>query len=304
MHPLWEILNNPERVNHMCIFKGAGVALVTPFCEDETVDYEALRKLLEWQIAGGTDAVILLGTTGEPSTMTMEEKLKVISFGVEVVNHRIPVIVGTGGNCTKDTVTLSRKAQELGADALLVVTPYYNKATQKGLYEHYGAIARAVELPIILYNVPSRTGVNIQPQTAVELARDFDNIVAVKEACGDISQIARLAELGQGVIDIYSGNDDQIIPILSLGGIGVISVLSNVLPRETHDMVTEYLSGDREKALKLQLKHLPLMNALFWEVNPIPVKAALHAMGLCENVLRLPLTAMETEREQKLRAML
>lgn len=288
----------------MAVFKGAGVALVTPFKEDETVDYQALRKLLEWQIAGGTDAVILCGTTGEPATMTMEEKLSVTAFAVETVNHRIPVIAGTGGNCTKDVIAMSKRVQELGVDGLLVVTPYYNKATQNGLYEHYKAIAREVTLPIILYNVPSRTGVNIQPQTAVRLARECENIVGVKEASGDISQVAKLAELGHGILDIYSGNDDQIIPILSLGGIGVISVLSNVLPRETHDMVTEYLSGDRDKALELQLKHLPLANALFWEVNPIPVKAALHTMGLCENVLRLPLTCMEGEKEEKLRAML
>lgn len=288
----------------MTIFKGAGVALVTPFCKDETVDYDALKRLLEWQVAGGTDAVILCGTTGEPATMTMEEKLSVISFAVETVNHRIPVIAGTGGNCTKEVIAMSKQAQELQVDGLLVVSPYYNKCTQNGLYEHYKAIAQAVELPIILYNVPSRTGVNIQPQTAVRLARDFDNIVAIKEASGDISQIARLAELGRGIIDIYSGNDDQIIPVLSLGGIGVISVLSNILPGETHDIVMEYLSGNRERALKLQLRYLPLMNALFWEVNPIPTKAALHALGLCENVLRLPLTCMEKAQEEKLKKLL
>ena len=276
------------------------MALITPFCQDETVDYRGLERMLERQVEEGTDAMIVCGTTGEPSTMTMEEKLSVIDFAVKTVKHRIPVIAGTGGSCTRDVITMSKKAQELGADGLLVVTPYYNKATQKGLYEHYKAVAGAVELPIILYNVPSRTGLNILPQTAVRLAREVPNIVAIKEASGDISQIAQLAQLGRGVIDIYSGNDDQIIPILSLGGIGVISVLSNLLPRVTYDLVMEYLEGDREKALDLQLQYLPLMKALFWEVSPIPAKAALHAMGLCENVLRLPLTTMDPEKEQKL----
>lgn len=284
----------------MTLFKGAGVALVTPFCKDESVDYEALRAMLERQVENGTDAVIVCGTTGEPATMTMEEKLACIAFTVKTVNHRIPVIAGTGGNCTRDVIAMSKEVQKLGVDGLLVVTPYYNKATQEGLYQHYKAVGEAVELPIIMYNVPSRTGVNILPETVVRLARDVENIVGIKEACGDISQIAELARLGRGIIDIYSGNDDQVIPILSLGGIGVISVLSNVKPKETHDMVMEYLSGDKDKALKLQLQYLPLMKALFWEVNPIPVKAALHAMGMCENVLRMPLTSMDEEKEQRL----
>ena len=288
----------------MTLFRGAGVALVTPFCKDGSVDYEALKRLLEQQVAGGTDAIIICGTTGEPSTMTVEERLECISFTVKTINHRIPVIAGTGGNCTKDVITLSQKAEELGVDGLLVVTPYYNKATQQGLYEHYMAVAQAVTLPIIIYNVPSRTGVNVKPETAVRIAKDAENVVGIKEASGDISQIAELSALGRGVIDIYSGNDDQIIPILALGGIGVISVLSNVLPRETHDMVMEYLEGDQKKALDLQLKYLPLVQALFWEVNPIPVKAALHAMGMCENVLRLPLTCMEEEKEKRLRLLL
>lgn len=256
------------------------------------------------QVEEGTDAVIVCGTTGEPSTMTTEEKLSVIDFAVKTVNHRIPVIAGTGGNCTRDVIAMSKKAQDLGVEGLLVVTPYYNKTTQKGLYEHYKTVAGEVDLPIILYNVPSRTGLNILPQTAVRLAEDVENIVAIKEASGDISQIAQLAQLGRGVIDIYSGNDDQIIPILSLGGIGVISVISNLLPRMVHDMVMEYLEGDRKKALDLQLQYLPLMKALFWEVSPIPTKAALHAMGLCENVLRLPLTTMDPEKEKQLRALL
>lgn len=284
----------------MALFQGAGVALVTPFCRDESVDYEAFERMIERQVQEGTDAVVVCGTTGEPATMTMEEKLSCIELAVKTVNHRIPVIAGTGGNCTRNVIDMSKKAQELGVDGLLIVTPYYNKATQNGLFEHYKAIGEAVELPIIMYNVPSRTGVNILPETAVKIAREVTHVVGIKEASGDISQIAHLAELGRGIIDIYSGNDDQVIPILALGGIGVISVLSNVLPKETHDMVMEYLGGDRERALKLQLDYLPLMKALFWEVNPIPTKAALSAMGLCENVLRLPMTCMNKEKEAQL----
>lgn len=288
----------------MALFQGAGVALVTPFRRDESVDYEALERLIEWQVQEKTDAIIICGTTGEPATMTMEEKLACIQLAVKIVDHRIPVIAGTGGNCTRNVIDMSRKAQELGADGLLIVTPFYNKATQNGLFEHYKAVGEAVELPVIMYNVPSRTGVNILPETAVKIAREVKNVVGIKEASGDISQIAQLARLGRGVIDIYSGNDDQVIPILSLGGIGVISVLSNVLPRETHDMVMEYLNGDRELALRLQLDYLPLMKALFWEVNPIPTKAALAAMGFCENVLRLPLTRMEKTKETELVSLL
>ena len=288
----------------MAVFTGAGVALVTPFAKDQSVDYEALEVMLERQIAGGTDAIIICGTTGEPATMTAEEKLSCISFAVKTVAHRVPVIAGTGGNCTRDVITMSQKVQELGADGLLVVTPFYNKATQQGLYEHYKAIGEAVKLPIIMYNVPSRTGLNILPETAVKIAREVEFVVGIKEASGDISQIARLAALGKGCIDIYSGNDDQIIPILSMGGIGVISVLSNICPRETHDMVMEYLDGDREHALALQLQYLKLVKALFWEVNPIPSKAALHHMGLCENVLRLPMTCMQQEKERELVALL
>lgn len=288
----------------MALFQGAGVALVTPFRRDESVDYEALERLIEWQVQEKTDAIIICGTTGEPATMTMEEKLACIQLAVKIVDHRIPVIAGTGGNCTRNVIDMSRKAQELGADGLLIVTPFYNKATQNGLFEHYKAVGEAVELPVIMYNVPSRTGVNILPETAVKIAREVKNVVGIKEASGDISQIAHLARLGRGVIDIYSGNDDQVIPILSLGGIGVISVLSNVLPRETHDMVMEYLNDDRELALRLQLDYLPLMKALFWEVNPIPTKAALAAMGFCENVLRLPLTRMEKTKETELVSLL
>lgn len=277
----------------MALFQGAGVALVTPFHEDETIDYEALERLVEEQLEGGTDAIIVGGTTGEPATMTEEEHLSCIRFVVEKVDHRIPVIAGTGANSTRKALHMSQKAEKLGADGVLVVTPYYNKATQEGLYQHYKTIASGIRIPVIMYNVPSRTGCNILPETAARLANDVENIVGIKEASGNISQIATLASLCKGKLDIYSGNDDEVIPILSLGGIGVISVMSNVAPRLMHDMVTEYLEGDREKALKLQLDSLPLMRALFCEVNPIPVKAALSMLGKCENVVRLPLTPLE-----------
>ena len=240
----------------MAIFKGAGVALVTPFHEDESVNYEALEELVEMQIAGHTDAIIVCGTTGEPSTMTEEERISVIKFVVDKVKKRVPVIAGTGGNNTREAVEMSKKAESLGVDGLLVVTPYYNKATQEGLFLHYKAIADAVAIPIIMYNVPSRTGLNLLSETAVRIARECKNVVAIKEASGNIDQVANLAKLGRGVLDIYSGNDDEVVPIMSLGGIGVISVLSNIAPQETHDMVMEYLEGDRTKALDIQLKYL------------------------------------------------
>lgn len=281
----------------MAIFKGAGVALVTPFKEDESIDFEALERLLEEQIAGHTDAIIVCGTTGEPATMTEEEKEACIEFTVKKVNHRVPVIAGTGCNCTRSAVRLSKKAEELGVDGLLVVTPYYNKATQQGLYEHYKTIAAAVSLPIIMYNVPSRTGCNILPETAARLGKEVGNIVGIKEASGNISQVATLSSLCGGCLDIYSGNDDEVIPILSLGGIGVISVLSNIAPRDMHDMVMEYLEGDRERALKLQLSYLPLIHALFSEVNPIPAKAALQLLGKGTETVRLPLTKMSAEKK-------
>lgn len=285
----------------MSLFRGAGVALATPFCTDGSIDYDALERMIEWQIACHTDALIICGTTGEPSTMTQKEKEACIAFAVEKVNHRIPVIAGTGGNCTKTVIEMSKTAENMGVDGLLIVTPYYNKATQEGLYQHYKTVAEEVKLPIIMYNVPSRTGVNILPETAARLGRDVENIIGIKEASGNISQAADLAGAAEGVLDIYSGNDDQIVPLLSLGGIGVISVLSNVAPQDTHDMAAEYLKGNHETALKLQLKYLPLVRALFSEVNPIPVKAALHAMGFYENVLRLPLTCMNTDKELRLR---
>ncbi len=277
----------------MAIFKGAGVALITPFNEDETVNYDMLGELIERQIAGKTDAIIVCGTTGEPATMTEDEKLAVIKYAVEKTAGRIPVIAGTGGNATRVVIDFSRKAEALGVDGLLVVTPFYNKATQNGLYAHYKEVAKAVSLPIIMYNVPSRTGCNIAPETAVRLARDCENIVGIKEASGNISQVAKLAKQAGGILDIYSGNDDQVIPILSLGGIGVISVLSNVAPKAAHDMVMEYLEGDRKKAAALQLDYLDLINALFCEVNPIPVKGAMNLMGYNVGKLRLPLTEIE-----------
>ena len=286
----------------MAIFKGAGVALVTPFHEDESVNYEALEALLEMQIAGHTDAIIVCGTTGEPSTMTEEERVSVIKFAVEKVKKRVPVIAGTGGNNTREAIEMSKKAESLGADGLLVVTPYYNKATQEGLFLHYKAIADAVNIPIIMYNVPSRTGLNLLPETAVRIARECKNVVAIKEASGNIDQIANLAKIGSDVLDIYSGNDDEVVPILSLGGIGVISVLSNIAPQETHDMVMEYLEGDRTKALDIQLKYLDVIHALFCEVNPIPAKAALNMMGMNAGVMRLPLTEMSEKNKGVLNA--
>ena len=286
----------------MAIFTGAGVAIVTPFHEDGSVDYDSFRKLIEFQVENGTDCIIVCGTTGEASTLTHEEHLECIRFCVEVVNKRIPVVAGTGSNCTETAIYLSTEAEKYGADGLLLVTPYYNKATQKGLIAHFTAIADSVSIPIILYNVPSRTGVNILPETAVALAKNVKNIVAIKEASGNISQIARLAALADGCIDIYSGNDDQVIPILSLGGKGVISVLSNVAPKETHDMVAKYLEGDVKGALDIQLKAIALCDALFCEVNPIPVKAALNLMEKEVGSLRRPLSDMEDVNVEKLRS--
>lgn len=286
----------------MTLFKGAGVALVTPFTEEKSVNYEELEKLLEFQIAGGTDAIVVCGTTGEPVTMTEEERLSVIYFTVEKVNKRVPVIAGTGMNSTKATVDFSKKAEYLGVDGLLVVTPYYNKATQNGLYEHYKTLAEAVKVPIILYNVPSRTGLNLLPKTAVKLGREFENIVAVKEASGNMSQVAELISLAGEDFAVYSGNDDQIVPILSLGGIGVISVLANIAPKDTHDMVMEYLNGNTKRAAELQLKYIDFIKALFCEVNPIPIKKALELKGFSVGKPRLPLTELEMEHTEMLRS--
>ena len=276
----------------MAIFKGAGVAIVTPMHEDGTVNYEQFEKLLEFQIANGTDAIIVCGTTGESSTLSHEEHLDVIRYCTKVVAGRIPVIAGTGSNCTETAIYLSTEAEKMGVDGLLLVSPYYNKATQNGLYAHFKAVADSVKIPCLLYNVPSRTGCNILPETVVRLCRDVENIVGVKEASGNISQIAHLAAIADGKVDIYSGNDDQIVPIMSLGGLGVISVLSNVAPAQTHAICQNYLDGNVKESCRLQLKALDLCNALFCEVNPIPIKTAMNLMGLNAGKLRLPLCEM------------
>lgn len=277
------------------VFTGAATAIITPF-KNGKIDYEAYEKLVEWQIGQGISAIVVAGTTGEGSTLTDKEHKDIIKFSVDKVNGRVPVIAGTGSNDTAYAIELTKFACEAGADAMLVVSPYYNKATQKGLIASFTAIADASTKPVILYNVPSRTGCNILPETAAALA-EHPNIVAIKEASGNISQIAQLARLTAGKLDIYSGNDDQIVPVMSLGGKGVISVLSNLMPKETNDICMDYLNGDHEKALNKQLELLPLVDALFCEVNPIPVKAAMAAMGFGENSLRLPLTPMEEKNE-------
>lgn len=284
----------------MAIFTGAGVAIVTPFHEDGSVNYEKFTEFIEFQIANGTDAIIVCGTTGEASTMSHEEHLSVIGFCVKQVAGRIPVVAGTGSNSTKEAIYLSVEAERLGADGLLVVSPYYNKATQKGLYAHFKAIADSVKIPVLLYNIQGRTGVNIAPDTIVKLWKEVDNIVGVKEASGNISQIAKIMQLSGGEIDLYSGNDDQIVPILSLGGKGVISVLSNVAPKETHDICQLYFDGKVKESAAEQLKALPLIDALFCEVNPIPVKAAVNMMGMEAGPLRLPLTEMEEAHKEVL----
>lgn len=285
----------------MSIFRGAGVAIVTPMKANGEVDYEQFKKLVEFQIEGGTDAIIVCGTTGEASTLTHEEHLEVIKYCVEVVAGRIPVIAGTGSNCTQTAIYLSTEAEKYGVDGLLLVSPYYNKATQNGLYEHFKAVAQSVKIPVLLYNVPSRTGCNILPETVVRLCRDVENIVGVKEASGNISQIAHLAAIAGDDVDIYSGNDDQIVPILSLGGKGVISVLSNVAPRQTHDICEKFFAGDVAGSRKLQLEALDLCGALFCEVNPIPVKKALQFMGMIDGTLRMPLTEMEEKNADRLK---
>lgn len=284
------------------VFRGAATALVTPLTP-AGVDYEALGRLIDWQIGQGIDALVIAGTTGEGSTLTYDEHQEVIRYSVERAAGRVPIIAGSGSNDTNRAVTLSRFSCDAGADALLVVTPYYNKATQKGLIAMYTAIADAVDRPIILYNVPSRTGVNIEPATYLALA-DHPNIVGIKEANGNISKIVETARLVGDKLDIYSGNDDQVVPILSMGGSGVISVLSNVMPAQTHEMCAKFFAGDVTGAAKLQMDYLPLINALFSEVNPIPVKAAMAAMGWCQNYLRLPLTPMEDEHWQKLKGIM
>lgn len=285
----------------MAVFTGAGVAIVTPFHEDGSINYEAFAGLIEFQIAGGTDAIIVCGTTGEASTLSHEEHLDAIGFCVKQVAGRVPVVAGTGSNSTETAIYLSVEAEKLGADGLLVVSPYYNKATQKGLYTHFKAIADSVKIPVILYNIQGRTGVNIAPETIVKLWKEVDNIVGVKEASGNLSQIARILALSDGGIDLYSGNDDQIVPILSLGGKGVISVISNVAPTETHNICQLYFDGKVVESAKEQLRAIPMCDALFCEVNPIPVKAALNMMGLNAGPLRLPLTEMEDAHKEVLR---
>ena len=285
----------------MAIFKGAGVAIVTPMKENLEINYDKLDEMLEEQIAGGTDAIIICGTTGESATMTEEEHSEAIRFTVERVKHRIPVIAGTGSNSTATAVQLSKGAMEDGADALLLVTPYYNKATQNGLIAHYTKICTEAPLPAILYNVPSRTGCSIQPKTLAHLVKNVDSIVGVKEASGNIGNVAEIMHLCDGNIDLYSGNDDQVVPLLSLGGIGVISVLSNVAPKYVHDMVMKYLDGDVKGSAKMQLDAIPLCSALFCEVNPIPVKAVLNMMGKNVGSLRAPLTEMEDAHKEVLR---
>lgn len=285
----------------MSIFTGAAVALITPMTAEGVIDYGEMERIVNDQIAGGTDAIVVCGTTGEASTMTHEEHIETIKSCVEMTKKRVPVIAGTGSNCTETAVYLSREAQAAGADGLLVVSPYYNKATQNGLKAHFTEIAKNVDIPMLLYNIQGRTGVNIQPKTIVDLVRDVDNILGVKEASGDLSQVAAILSLAQGDIDLYSGNDDQIVPIVALGGKGVISVLSHVAPRDTHDMVEKMLSGDVEGSRELQLKYIPLINALFSEVNPIPVKAAMNMMGYHVGSLRMPLTEMEDANKEVLR---
>lgn len=284
----------------MAVFKGAGVAIVTPFTQSNEVDYSKLGELIEYQIAEGTDSIIICGTTGEASTLTHEEHLECIRYTVEKVAKRVPVIAGTGSNSTETAIFLSKEAEKYGADALLLVTPYYNKATQKGLIAHFTAVAEAVSIPLILYNVPGRTGCNITPQSVATLFKNVKNIVGIKEASGNIAQVAEVMQLTDGKIDLYSGNDDMIVPVLSLGGSGVISVLSNVVPKQTHDMVMRFLEGDIKGSCDLQLKLLPLINALFCEVNPIPVKKAVNLMGFQVGALRMPLTEMEPANAEKL----
>ncbi len=284
----------------MAIFEGAGVALVTPFHADGEVNYDKLEEILEEQIANGTDAIISCGTTGESSTMSHEEHIDVVRFTCQVVKNRIPVIAGTGSNSTREAIHLSEAAQEAGANGLLLVTPYYNKATQAGLAAHYTAVADAVRIPILLYHIPGRTGVTMAPETIVKLCREVPNIVGVKEASANFSAIAQIMNLAEGCVELYSGNDDQIVPLMSLGGKGVISVLSNVAPRQTHDICQAYLDGDVKRSCRLQLEAIPLINALFCEVNPIPVKAAMNLMGKEVGSLRLPLTEMEPQNKERL----
>ena len=284
----------------MAIFTGAGVAIVTPFNEDGSINYDKLDELIEFHCAHKTDSIVICGTTGESATMTEEEHMQCVKFTIERAKKRIPVIAGTGSNCTRTAIDMSKEASEAGADGLLLVTPYYNKATQNGLIAHFSAAAKEVTAPIIMYSVASRTGCNIEPATAAKLVKEVDNIVGIKEASGNISQVAKIMNLTDGNIDMYSGNDDQIVPLLSLGGKGVISVLSNVAPDETHDICEKFFNGDVAGSAALQLKALPLIEQLFCEVNPIPVKKAMQLMGVECGPLRMPLTEISPEHAKNL----
>ena len=282
------------------IFKGCGTAIITPFTKDNNVDFEVFEKMLKFQLDEGADSIIVCGTTGEASTMSTDEKKKTIEFAVKTINHKIPIIAGTGSNCTQSAIEMTKYCESIGVEAVLVVTPYYNKTTQPGLVAHYSAIANSTSLPIILYNVPGRTGVNILPKTCLELSK-IDNIVAIKEASGNLSQIAEIANLCGEELHIYSGNDDQIVPILSIGGLGVISVLSNLMPKYTHNMIEEFFAGNIKQAAKMQVDAIPLIKALFCEVNPIPVKAACNLMNLGGGIPRLPLIEMSESNKELLK---
>lgn len=284
----------------MSIFTGAGVAIVTPFNEDESINYDKLDQLIDYHCNNGTDSIIIFGTTGESATMSEKEHMECVKFAIERTKGRLPIIAGTGSNCTRTAIDMSKEAASYGADGLLVVTPYYNKATQEGLVGHYTAVAKEAKAPIIMYSVASRTGCNIEPATAARLIKEVDNIVGIKEASGNISQVAKIMHLTDGKADLYSGNDDQIVPILSLGGKGVISVLSNVAPQETHDICAKFFEGDVKGSLELQLKAIPLIEQLFCEVNPIPVKKAMKLMGMDCGSLRMPLTELTPQHEESL----
>ena len=284
----------------MSVFEGAAVAITTPFKADGSIDFDSFGRHIEMQIEGGTDAIVVCGTTGEASTLTHEEHLDTIAYCVKKVAGRIPVIAGTGSNCTQTAVYLSTEAEKLGADALLVVSPYYNKATQKGLKEHFTIMAESVKIPVILYNIPGRTGVTIAPQTVVDLCTQVPNIVGVKDATGNLGLIMTLFGLAKGQVDVYSGNDDQVLPLLALGGKGVISVLSNIAPRQVHDMCQNFFDGNVQESRRIQLDSLELIDALFCEVNPIPVKMAMELLGIYDSNLRRPLTKMEAANAARL----
>lgn len=285
----------------MAIFTGAGVAIVTPFRENGTIDYEKLDELIDFHCENGTDSIVICGTSGEAATMTEQEHMECVKFTIERTRGRIPVIAGTGSNCTKTAMELSEKAADYGADGVLVVTPYYNKATQNGMIAHFTKVAEAAKEPVVLYNIPGRTGCGLEAETVAHLVNKVDNIVAIKEASGDFSNIVKMMELTDGRLDLYSGNDDQIVPLMSLGGKGVISVLSNIAPQMVHDICQLYLSGKVKQSLNLQLQVLPLIHALFSEVNPIPVKKAVELMGFCGGTVRAPLTELESDHTEVLR---